>query len=78
MTLSRRLMLSAAAAAALTVSLPAFAVDKTVTVKTLNGKNQLIDITVPANPKRIAVAEAHRPHCGSDPDDASGIPPAVL
>ena len=57
MTLSRRLMLSAAAAAALTVSLPAFAVDKTVTVKTLNGKNQLIGITVPANPKRIAVAD---------------------
>lgn len=57
MTLSRRLMLSAAAAAALTVSLPAFAADKTVTVKTLNGKNQLIDITVPANPKRIAVAD---------------------
>ena len=48
MTLSRRLMLSAAAAAALTVSLPAFAADKTVTVKTLNGKNQLIDIPVPA------------------------------
>ena len=57
MTLSRRLMLSAAAATALTVSLPAFAADKTVTVKTLNGKNQLIDITVPANPKRIAVAD---------------------
>ena len=36
MTLSRRLMLSAAAAAALMVSLPAFAADKTVTVKTLN------------------------------------------
>ena len=57
MTLSRRFMLTAAAAATLTLSLPVFAAGDTVTVKTLNGKNQVVDITVPANPKRIAIAD---------------------
>lgn len=53
---SRRLLLGAAAVLAALPATAAFAAE-TVTVKTLNAKNQVVDITVPKNPKRIAIAD---------------------
>ncbi|MDO5531127.1 siderophore ABC transporter substrate-binding protein [Sutterella sp.] len=60
-SLTRRTLGTALAAALAVTLLPGAVADasaaETVTVKSLNSKNQPIEVTVPKNPKRIAVAD---------------------